>query len=268
MKAFRWFCFVLTLMSILAGCSGTLPNGNRWGEDVTMSPGWKKVRDSAWNALKSPEVWAPAASALALQVNDYDEQVSDWALKHHPVFSNEEDASDASDNLRSATYVAYGVSFLAAPSGPIDGDWALAKTKAFGVGFAAYGLTSATTGILKDSTNRERPNSQNDRSFPSAHASQSAVYAILADRNVRTMNIPRWAKITSKVGLTALPLATGWARVEAAKHYPADVLAGMSLGHFFGIFINDAFMGIDQEVFQLTIQPSREGLYAEIAARF
>jgi hypothetical protein len=245
-----------------------LANSHRWGADVTLSPGWNKVKESAWNAFTSPETWAPAAAALALQVNDYDEQVSDWALKHHPIFSNEDDASDASDNLRAATYVAYGVSFLAAPSGPIEGDWALAKAKALGVGLAAYGLTDATTDFLKSSTNRDRPNNHNDRSFPSAHASQAAAYAILADRNVRAMNIPRWAKITSKVGLTALPLATGWARVEAAEHYPADILAGMSLGHFFGIFIHDAFMGIDQELFQLTIQPGREGLYAGVAIRY
>ena len=82
------------------------------------------------------------------------------------------------------------------------------------------------------------------------------------------MNVPRWAKITSKVSLTALPLATGWARVEAAKHYPADILAGMSLGHFFGIFINDAFMGINQEVFQLTSQPSRECLYTGVTVLY
>lgn len=268
MKHFRWFCLLLALLLLMSGCSGTLQNGHRWGADVTISPGWKKVRASAWSALKSPEVWAPAATALALQVNDYDERLSDWALRHHPVFGNEDDASDASDNLRAATYVAYGVSFLAAPSGPVDGDWAVAKGQALGVGLAAYGLTDLTTDLLKDSTGRDRPDKRDDRSLPSAHASQAAVFSILADRNVRSMNVPRWAKITSKAGLTALPLATGWARVEAAKHYPADVLAGMSLGHFFGMFINDVFMGIEQEVFQLSVQPGRDGLYAEMAIRY
>jgi hypothetical protein len=255
-------------MFILTGCSGTLPDGHRWGAEATLSPGWKKVKESAWNALKSPEIWIPAASALALQVNDYDERISDWALRHHPLFGNEDDANDASDNLLTATYVVYGFSLLATPSGPIDGDWALAKAKALGVGLTASGLTGITTNGLKDSTGRDRPNNQNDSSFPSAHTSQSAVFAILADRNVRTMAMPRWAKMTSKVGLTALPLATGWARVEAAKHYPADILAGMSLGNFFGIFINDAFMGIDREVFKLTIQPSREGLYTGVTVLY
>ena len=91
MKSFRWFGSFFVAMSILTGCSGTLPNDHRWGEDATLSPGWEKVRESAWNALTSPEVWAPAATAIALQVNDYDERLSDWALRHHPVFGNEDE---------------------------------------------------------------------------------------------------------------------------------------------------------------------------------
>ena len=249
MNLCRWFGLLFAIMFLMTGCSGLLSNGHRWGEDVTVSPGWGKVKASAWNALKSPEVWAPAATALALQVEDYDGRLSDWALRHNPVFGNEDDASDASDNLRAATYVAYGVSFLAAPSGPVGGDWTLAKGKGLGVGLAAYGLTDATTGLLKDSTGRDRPDKRNDRSFPSAHASQASVYAILTDRNARTMNIPSWAKIPSKATLTAIPLDTSWARVEAAKHYPADVFAGISLGHFFGIFINDLFIGLIRKCF-------------------
>jgi hypothetical protein len=264
----QFFRLFAALAFLLTGCSGTLPNGHRWGEDATLAPGWRKVGNAAWNALKSPEVWAPAVGALALQINDADEKVSDWAVKHHPVFSDEDDAEDASDNLRSASYIAYGVSFLATPSGPLDWGWAKSKAKALGVGLAAYGLTDVTTNYLKDTTNRDRPNDHNDHSFPSAHASQSAVYSILADRNIRAMNIPRWAKITSKVGLTAIPLATGWARVEAEKHYPADVLAGMALGHFFGIFIHDAFMGIDQEVISLTLETGPESWFAGVTFNY
>jgi len=40
-------------------------------------------------------------------------------------------------------------------------------------------------------------------------------------------------------------LGTGWARVEAQKHYPSDVLAGMALGNFMAAFIYDAFMGLE-----------------------
>jgi len=245
-----------------------MKNGQRWGDMATLSPGWAKVGGSAITALKAPEVWLPVVGALALQVNDYDEDISDWALDHHPIFSNEEDASDASDNLRAISYIAYGASFLATPSGPFDGQWITSKIKALGVGLTAYGLTDITVNALKDSTDRDRPDDSDDRSFPSAHASQTAVYAILAERNMRVMDIPRWSKITSKVGLTALPLATGWARVEAAEHYPADVLAGMAIGHFFGIFIHDAFLGVDQGLLRLSIEPNRRGWFAGISMSY
>ncbi len=39
--------------------------------------------------------------------------------------------------------------------------------------------------------------------------------------------------------------ATAWARIEAKRHYPTDVLAGAALGNFIGAFINDAFIGIN-----------------------
>jgi hypothetical protein len=245
-----------------------MQNGQRWGEMATLSPGWGRVGNAALTALKAPEVWLPAVGALALQVNDYDEDISDWALDHHPIFNDEDDASDASDNLRALSYIAYGTSFLATPSGPVDGQWITSKAKALGVGLSAYGLTDITVNYLKDNTDRNRPDDSNDRSFPSAHASQTAVYSILADRNMRVMDIPRWAKISSKVSLTALPLATGWARVEAAKHYPADVLAGMALGHFFGLFMHDAFLGVDHDLLQLTIEPNRNGWYAGISMNY
>jgi membrane-associated phospholipid phosphatase len=40
-----------------------------------------------------------------------------------------------------------------------------------------------------------------------------------------------------------LTAGTAWARVEAQKHYPSDVLAGAALGHFLGSFLNDIFIG-------------------------
>lgn len=262
----RWLIVLVTM--VLCGCSGTMTNGRRWGEDVTLTPGWEKVKDSAWNALKSPEVWAPAIGALALQVNDSDERISDWALEHNPVFGESDAASKASDDLVTATKVVYGLSVLATPGGSLDSQWGVSKAKALGMGLAAYGLTEVTTDALKSGTNRELPDGSDDDSFPSAHTSEAAVYAILADRNLRAANMPRWAKVTSKVGLTALPLATGWARVEAAVHYPSDILAGMALGHFFGMFINDAFIGTDKDVFQLSLEAGKERYYAGVTVTY
>ena len=45
-----------------------------------------------------------------------------------------------------------------------------------------------------------------------------------------------------------LAAATAWARVEAEKHYPADVLAGAAPGHFLTTVIHDSMMGLDSAV--------------------
>jgi hypothetical protein len=45
-----------------------------------------------------------------------------------------------------------------------------------------------------------------------------------------------------------LAAATAWARVEAEKHYPTDVLAGAALGHFLTAVIHDSMMGLDSPV--------------------
>lgn len=258
---------ILLATLIISGCAGTMSNGRRWGEDATLKPGWAKVGDSAWKALKSPEVWIPAAGALAFQIGNSDERVSDWALKHHPVFKNEAAASEASDNLVSAAKAAYGLSVVATPSGPVDSQWGISKGKALGVGLVAYGATSIATDFLKDTTNRELPDASDEDSFPSAHTSKAAVLAILAEQNLQSTNMPPWAKTFSKTTLTALPVATGWARIEAAVHYPSDILAGMALGHFFGLFVNDALMGRD-DTLQLAIEAGRDRYFAGVTGRF
>lgn len=62
------------------------------------------------------------------------------------------------------------------------------------------------------------------------------------------LNFSRWAaRVASlrKSGLAGLAVGTAWARVEARKHYPADVLAGLSPGHFISAFVGDAFLGVE-----------------------
>jgi len=74
----------LSVFLLLAGCS-TMSNGRRWGEDVTLTPGWKKIGESACNAATSPLVFIPAVAALLLQIDDADERLSDWTSEHTPI---------------------------------------------------------------------------------------------------------------------------------------------------------------------------------------
>ena len=68
--------------------------------------------------------------------------------------------------------------------------------------------------------------------------------------------LPGWRRIAK----AALDAGTAWARVEGERHYPSDVLAGMAIGHFFGAFITDAFLGLDYEDGAgATVEASRDG---------
>ena len=57
-----WRYLVVYSMILLTGC-GTLPNGHRWGQDTTLSPGWQRVGTAARKAALSPQVWVPAVGA-------------------------------------------------------------------------------------------------------------------------------------------------------------------------------------------------------------
>ena len=251
---------ILLVMAANQGC-GTLPNGRGWGQDATLFPGWNRVRDAAVGAVKAPEVWIPTAAALVLQFNDWDEQVSDWAVKSTPLFGSQEDADDASTYLRTASQIAYVATALVTPSGEDDDEWSENKAKGLAVGLAAIGATYGVTEASKSIVDRTRPDGSDDRSFFSGHASNSAVCSTLASRNVEFISAPGWGKTAVKAGLTALPFFTGWARVEAGKHYPSDMLIGAAVGNFFGAFFNDAFLGIDQgELKGITFQPTEGGM--------
>lgn len=267
MKNFIRWSFLFLLL-VTTGCSSALPNGRRWGEDAVLKPGWQSVGNSAWNALASPAVWAPAVGALVMQIDNFDNRLADWAVEHHPLFEEEDRASRVSELFQRASFLAYGTSVLATPSGEIDSEWGVSKVKGLGVGLAAYGLTEVSTEGLKALTNRDRPDRSDDRSFPSGHSSRSAVWSMLAIRNVENAQLPTWAEYGSKAGLMLLPYASGWARIEAAKHHPTDVLAGIALGNFFALFINDAFLGYPRQPMELKFESSRDGWLAEMAFRF
>ncbi len=242
------------------GC-GTLPSGHGWGQDATPFPGWQRVRNAAIGAAKSPDVWLPTAGALALQINDWDEEVSEWAVKSTPLFGDREDADDASSYLRTASQIAFVATALATPSGDDQKKWTENKARGFAVGLAAIGTTYGVTEATKSIVDRTRPDGSDDRSLFSGHASNSAVSCKLASRNTEYLALPGWGKTACKVGFGALSFTAGWARVEAAKHYPSDILVGMAVGNFFGAFFNDAFLGIDpRDTRGVTFQPTEGGL--------
>ena len=99
-----------------SGCA-TLPEGPAWGETATIKPGWERVRASAINAARDAHVWLPLAGAAVFQIDDWDREVADWARREQPLFGSTQNAERWSDDLRSASSVAYAATVLFTPSG-------------------------------------------------------------------------------------------------------------------------------------------------------
>ncbi len=246
-RLLSWPLALLIVCLILQGC-GTMKNGRRWGEDATLLPGWKKAGESAFDALMSPLVLIPAAGALLLQIDHGDRRISDWAREHTPVYGSNDKADQRSEDIRGVMACTFYLSMLATPSGDDLTSWGASKVKGALVQQAAVGFNHLIVSNSQDAIGRERPNNSDKRSFPSSRAANTAAFATLSSRNVDAMNIPQPAKTTLNAGLYTAMFATAWARVEAGRHYPSDVLAGISLGHLTSSIINDTFMGIDSKV--------------------
>ena len=83
----------------------------------------------------------------------------------------------------------------------------------------------AYTELIKVAVGRERPNGQDEKSFPSGHTSNAFALAAVAERHCG------W-----KLGVPAYLAAglIGVSRIQQDKHYLSDVVAGASLGYIVG----------------------------------
>jgi membrane-associated phospholipid phosphatase len=83
----------------------------------------------------------------------------------------------------------------------------------------------AYTSVIKELVGRERPNGQDEKSFPSGHTSNSFALAAVAQRHYG------W-----KIGVPAYLTAglVGASRIQQDKHYLSDVVAGATLGYLVG----------------------------------
>jgi hypothetical protein len=255
-------------MGLLVSACGTLPAGGIWGDRATIRPGWTRVREAAVEAARDPWVWAPAAGAALFQIDDWDRRTSDWARTHTPVFGSPGSADDWSDDLRSASSIAHYITIVATPGGDDASDWLLAKAKGALTQAAAVAVTGEMTQALKSAAGRERPNGSDDESLPSGHTSSSAVHTRLASENLRSIELSAAVRTSLDVGLGALTIATGWARVEAGQHFPSDTLVSMALGNFVGAFVNRAFLGLDASTPTVAFASTEEGLLVRWQCRF
>ena len=222
---------LFSLLALLAGCAG-VPQPGSWGAHW---PDAGALRDAAGDAAKNPRTWAPLTGAALLTVTGLDNDVSDWLADEAPLFGS--GAARASDRLRDGAVAGYLLTALAAPS-----ESAREKLSGLGVGIVTLYAQGMLVEGAKEVADRRRPDRSDRLSFPSGHTSTASAAALLGVRNLAYIDMPSSARTVVNLGFEGLAISTGWARVEARKHYVADVLAGYAVGHFMAAFAQSAFI--------------------------
>jgi len=212
-------------------------------------------REAARRALRDPGTWVPAGMAGAIAAGGWDQEISDWAVTHTPVFGSVEDASAWTERLHAAGGVCMTATALAVHAD--EHPWRL-RGKTLLVEGAGAIASASLAELLKSATDRERPDGSSDTSFPSGHATPAFVYAAASRRNLEATQLGRGWRIGLIAGFETLAVGTAWARVEAQKHYPTDVLVGAALGNYISLFLHDAFLGSSANLFvSVNVDPGR-----------
>ncbi len=221
----------------LTGCASSQGN---WGKNAFFVPSGKQIERAAKKAITDTKTWAPVLGAVAFSIDDFDQQVSDWAVEKTPLFGSVENAQQASDDMLILAKLSYWLSAMAADTGTQNSGYN--RFQGLAIGHMAVAATHATTSHLKSLTDRTRPSGSSDRSFPSGHTSNAAVFAAVADHPINHSQLSYQQKMLWQWSNHSLAWLTGWARVEGQKHYPSDVLFGYALGNFIGQFFSELFL--------------------------
>ena len=191
----------------------------------------RRVVMAAIQAAKHPSTWAPFSAGVAIGITPLDEDLGNWAATSQPLFGDTRAASDASDSLRASLLLGMATSNALAPL-PADEDKNMALSRRLSANGAAHIANRQATDGLKATIGRERPNQEDDRSLPSGHSSSAFNAATLIDLNLSDAQMHPNLRLATRVGLYGVAGTTAWARLEAKKHYPSDVLIGAALGNF------------------------------------
>jgi membrane-associated phospholipid phosphatase len=220
---------------LTTGCATTGDNGV-----------WSKLVASSRSSAKQKSVWIPIAAAAVFAATSADRDVSDWAVEHQPVFGSIDNANNWSDWLSNGLVA----SALFTSFAQRDDAYQPLITDVVAMG-SGYALSAG----IKRLADRTRPDGSNNLSFPSLHATSAFSAAQVTARNLSTRKSPYAGAM--KVSLFTLASASAWARVEAAQHYPSDVLTGAAIGNFF-VAIGNAFLK-ERENVEVSYVPIGDG---------
>ena len=193
-------------------------------------------------AAMHPLTWAPLSAGLVFGTTGLDESLSDWATDRRPIFQSADRAAGFSDVLRGGLLAGSAASSLLAPLPPADGGRSVIAAR-LAANLLAYGTTRASVDGLKAAIDRDRPNREDDRSLPSGHAGTAFNAAASIELNLAHADLSPGDGLAMRFGAYGLAGTTAWARLEAGKHFPSDVLVGAALGNFLARFFLDALSG-------------------------
>jgi hypothetical protein len=234
MKILRLVLLITTLSAPCAICCGQ----NCWQSSK------EEVRSDTvtmWNALRhAPRAMAephnlkweiPVAAATGVLIGVGDTRVANQVSNSPSLNGHSDTASTViTDSLVGASAATYLVGCFG---------W---RQHALSPGLSALtatGFAVLNSGVLKLSTNRQRPNTSGStgefwdggNSFPSGHT--TAAWAV-ASSLAHSYPQHRWVKW----GAYSAAIAVGVLRITAHKHYPSDVMIGGTLGYVVGEEIN------------------------------
>jgi len=191
-----------------------------------------RTRHAVAVAASDPWTWAPLTGAAVIAATNSDEGISRWAQRETPVFGSREAAIAASDRFRQiSSSSAWGIFLAATPQG--EGNWLGVKGERASENLVGLALARSTTGLLKHTVQRERPNGNPVHdSFPSAHSTDAFAHASLARNYSGHLQVYTPLREGMQWASNGFAFATAWGRVEGGAHYPSDVLIGAAIANF------------------------------------
>jgi membrane-associated phospholipid phosphatase len=182
----------------------------------------------------------------------FDDDVADWIADPEHSFGTSLEGGAAPAMVGAAVVV------LFATGRAVDGPRYRAMTYD---AMHAFLINAGYTTLLKEVIHRERPNGEDNLSFPSGHASNAFTLAAVAERHYG------W-----KAGVPAYTLASlvAVSRLQRNKHYLSDVMAGATLGYIVGrtvVRVNGKPLDTPRGGAQLTLSPVVGRRTRGIAAR-
>lgn len=221
---------ILTWLSIVFACCTAVacigpPSDSDWG-------------DAAWDAVADADVWGPTAGAGLFLLSDFDHRATRWAVDRQPLFGSIDSAKKFSDRTAIGLGLLSGLSLFAvdheAHPTALEADGWIAATALLG------------PGPVKNLIGRPRPAERDRDSTPSGHAVSSFAFASALSHDLDRMPMFE-GREGAKLGLRTLAYtvagASSWARVEAERHHPADILLGAAMGNFLTRFVNNLYTG-------------------------